>query len=117
MKKIIFFAFVMACITTVSHAQEIKEIKPFKPNAADAAKIKKLLAKMDKSSYSVEVRNTVGYGGLSATAVRAGSAISIAQGNAASGWVEDVLTKIIKSTRQIDQEALVQLQAIAARYQ
>jgi hypothetical protein len=118
MKKIIFFAFAMACITTMSYAQEIKEIKPFKPSAADAAKIKSLLGKMNKSAYSVEVRNTVvGYGSLKATTVRAGSAVSVTQGLGNSAWVETLLTALIKSTRTVDKEAVVQLQAIAARYQ
>jgi len=118
MKKIIFFAFALACISTVSYAQEIKEIKPFKPNAADAAKIKSLLAKMDKSSYNVEVRNTVvSYGGLKAGTVRAGAGASVGQGIGNSAWVETLLTALIKTTRGVDQQAVVELQAIAARYQ
>ena len=117
MKKIIFFAFAMACISTVSYAQEVKDIKPFKPSAEDAAKIKNILARMNRSAYTIEVRQTVAYGALNGANVRAGAATSGVAVGGTKAWVEEILTKIIKSTRTIDKEAVAQLQAIAARYQ
>lgn len=117
MKKFLFFVFAMACISTISYAQDVKEIKPFKPSAEDAAKIKNILASMDKSAYSIQVsRNKASYGSLGRANVKAGSAFTSTIGNNASKWVESVLTKVLKSTKSIDQAAVVQLQAIAAKY-
>ncbi len=120
MKKILVIVFSLVCISAVSHAQETKTIKPFKPSAEDAAKIKNILAGMSKSAYSIEVRQnskSTSYGSLNRADINSGTAVTTALGKAGNAaWVEEVVMKVLKNTKSIDKSAVVQLEAIAAKY-
>jgi hypothetical protein len=120
MKKILVIVFSLVCISAISYAQQTKTIKPFKPTAEDAAKIKTILAGMNKSSYSIEVRQSgksTAYGSLNRADINSGVAVTSALGKPGNNaWVEEVVMKILKNTKSVDKGALVQLEAIAAKY-
>ena len=94
-------------------------ISSFKPNKEDAAELQKILSALPDQNVQVtaKVGNKIStYGKLSRANVRMATSASAIRNPGTNAWATEILSKIITSTKDINQGQIERLQAIAQKY-